>query len=582
MTNKEKYAIFLIEQFRFKQGIPANATYNLFKKKGILEYIDNTFEAIHTLDTNFVLSEIENFYISPMKNSVRKPFFYDITLRDANQALARPWNKEQKEVVFRQLLKLGVQGIEVGFPIASEMDFESSYALACLTAELAAKGDKIAESVVISGLARAKKTDIQKAWDAVKEAPKPRIHTFLAMSPLSMEHVLQMEPAAVRAQAIEAVAFAKSLVGEHGDVEFSPEHFGDCVENFDFVLESLKEVVKAGATTINLPNTVERYRPMIYVDMVRKVAEALPKDVTISVHCHNDLGMATAATVESYFAGATQMECALNGLGERSGNTNMYEVVVAIHNCGVEMDLNLSEIYETALLVSKWANVSIYSKAPLIGADVIAHRSGIHQDGASKTKNMKKGAYRPIDYSLIGRNENDILSFTSQSGKTAVYEILGHNGYPVELEEAAELQPVLKEISEHEGELSHSRILEVFREKCCNLNGRLIFHTIDVMPNENRFVFKFSKDSSEHEESISAEGPIEAALLLSRKVGLPVELNSYKQSVVSDADKLWAGRALSEISLSANGKTVIGRGVSSDTLVANMRAVFGGINKLYG
>jgi len=503
-----------------------------------------------------------------------KPFFYDITLRDANQALATPWNKEEKEVVFRQLLKLGVQAVEVGFPIASEMDFESCQNIARVAAELSS-------DVVISALARSKKVDIQKAWDAVKEAPKPRIHVFLAMSPLSMEHVLQMEPMEVRKQAVEAVAFAKSLVGEKGDVEFSPEHFGDCRENFDFVLESLKQVAEAGATTINLPNTVERYRPMLFVDMVSKVVEALPKNVTVSVHCHNDLGMATATTVESYFAGAAQMECALNGLGERSGNTNMFEVAVALHNCGVEMDMKLGEIYETALLTSKWAKVPIYSKAPLIGIEAIAHRSGIHQDGASKTKNMKKGAYRPIDYSLIGRNENDVLTFTSQSGKTAVYEILNHNGYPVDLDEAAELQPVLKEISEHEGELSDSRILEIFREKCCNLNGRVIFGTIDVIPEDNRFVFKFQKDGASLEESISAEGPIEAALLLSRKIGLPVELNSYKQSVVSDADKLWAGRALSEITLSANGKTIIGRGVSSDTLVANMRAIFGGINKLY-
>ncbi|GHV12960.1 hypothetical protein AGMMS49938_06580 [Fibrobacterales bacterium] len=512
---------------------------------------------------------------------MRKPFFYDITLRDANQALAKPWNTDEKKIVFAQLLKLGVQGVEVGFPMASEMDFESSRELALLTAALADKGDKVAEVVSIAGLARAKKEDVQRAWDAVKDAPHPRIHTFLAMSPLSIENVLQIPPEKVRQTAIDAVSYARELVGDKGDVEFSPEHFGDSIENFDWVLENLQLIVKAGATTINLPNTVERYRPMILVEMVKKVVDALPKNITISVHNHNDLGMATASTVESYFVGATQMECALNGLGERSGNTNMYEVAVALHNCGVEMDLKLEEIYETSLLVSKWSNVPIYSKAPLIGLDVIAHRSGIHQDGAAKTKNMKKGAYRPIDYSLIGRSENDILEFTSQSGKTAVYEILNKNGYPVELEEAAELQPVLKEISEKEGTLPHSRILEIFREKCCNLNGRLVFQTIDVIPEENRFVFRFRKDGVSQEESISAEGPIEAALLLSRKIGLPVELNSYKQGVVSDLDKMWAGRALSEINLSANGKSVIGRGVSSDTLVANMRAVFGGINRLY-
>ncbi|MCL2282273.1 MAG: hypothetical protein FWC26_03035 [Fibromonadales bacterium] len=506
----------------------------------------------------------------------KKPFFYDITLRDANQALANPWNKEQKEVVFRQLLKLGVQGIEVGFPIASEMDFESCQNLA----ELASK---LGTNVVISALARAKTADIQKAWDAIKAAPKPRIHTFLAMSPLSMEHVLQMEPEAVRKQAVEAVIFAKSLVGEKGSVEFSPEHFGDCIENIDWVVESLKEVVKAGATTINLPNTVERYRPMIFVDMVRKVVNALPENITVSVHCHNDLGMATATTVEGYFAGAAQMECALNGLGERSGNTNMYEVAVALHNCGVKMDMNLGEIYETALLTSKWAKVPIYSKAPLIGIEAVAHRSGIHQDGAAKTKNMKKGAYRPIDYSLIGRDENDVLSFTSQSGKTAVYEILSHNGYPVDLDEAAELQPVLKEISEREGELSDSRILEVFREKCCNLSGKVNFGSIDVTPErKDHYVFKFTLDGVLQEKNIeTTKGPIEAALLLSKEIGLPVELNSYKQGVVSKADSLWAGKAFSEIVLFANGVSVVGRGISSSTLIANMRAVFGGINKLY-
>ncbi len=511
----------------------------------------------------------------------RIPFFYDVTLRDGNQALPKPWNNAQKEDVYLQLLKLGVQGVEVGFAAASDMDFESCMGIAKRTAQMAEAGNEAAQKVVVASLARCNHADIQRAWDAIQYAPHPRIHIFLATSKLSMEHVLHMTPEEVKARAIDCVRFAKSLVGERGDVEFSAEHFGDCMDNMDFVLDVLKSVVEVGATTINLPNTVERYNPMLFVNQVKQVVDALPKNICISVHCHNDLGMATAATVESYFAGATQLEVALNGLGERCGNTNAYEVAVVLYNSGVPMPLHLEHIYETAILVSNWSGIGIYSRAPLIGAEAIVHRSGIHQDGAAKTKGMKKGAYRPIDYALIGRHENDSISFTSQSGRTAVYEIITSFGYHLTLDEASELQPILKEISEKEGELSAERVLDVFRVRRCNVNGRLIFNNIEVIPAENRFIFQFKKDGIADNRSVTAEGPIEACLILMREIGFPAELIKYRQVVVSEKDPLWAGRGLSRITLSANGKTVEGRGISSDTLKANMRAIFSGVNLLY-
>ena len=513
--------------------------------------------------------------------TLKSPFFYDITLRDGNQALAKPWNTQEKELVFRQLLKLGVQGVEVGFAGASDMDFEACEHLARLTAEMAEQGDKSAQNVVISGLARAVKSDIQKVWDAIQYAPNPRIHTFISLSSFNMENVLRMSPAEVKSRAVEAVAFAKSLVGERGTVQFSAEHYGDCHDNMDFVIEVLQAVVKAGASVLNLPNTAERYRPMHFVNMVRQVVESVPASVTVAVHNHNDLGMATATTAESYFAGAVQMETALNGLGERAGNTNMYEVAVALHNCDVPVPINFGEIYETALLVSKWADVPIYSKAPLIGPEAVAHRSGIHQDGAAKTKNMKKGAYRAIDYALIGRDDNDVITFTSQSGKTAVYEMVANGGYKISIEEAAELQPLLKEISEKEGELSESRVLEIFRQERINVNGVLTFTSIKVQPEGNEFVFRFRHKGEAQEKIIQAEGPIEACLMLMGTLGYAVELLDYTQSVVPKKDSLWVGKGLSEISLRRNGKKVVGRGVSSDTLVANMKAVFTGVNLLW-
>ncbi len=311
----------------------------------------------------------------------RKPFFYDVTLRDGNQALRHPWNLHEKERVFNQLLKLGVQGIEVGFAGASEMDFAACEYLA----------KRAPDNVVIGGLARAVERDIVMLWEAIKFAPQPRIHIVITLSPFTMENVLRMTPAQVQKRAVDSTTLIKKLMGGRGSIQFSAEHFGDCMDNMDFVIETFKAVVDAGATVINLPNTVERYRPKIFVDMVSKVVEALPKDVTIAVHTHNDLGMATATTVESFFAGATQLECALNGLGERAGNTNMYEVAVSLHNCGIETGLNLEEIYETALLTSEWSHVPIHEKAPLVGADVVAHRSGIHQDGVAKNQEHEEG-----------------------------------------------------------------------------------------------------------------------------------------------------------------------------------------------
>ncbi len=390
-----------------------------------------------------------------MKNINRQPFFYDITLRDGNQSLKKPWSLPEKEVVFKRLLDLNVQAVEVGFPNSSEMDFEACKYLASIAPK----------NLVISALARCTEKDVTSAVQAISHASIPRIHTFLTLSPFHMKYVLNKEPMEVRKTAIEAVKFAYEQVkkaNKNGEVQFSVEHFGDCGENLDFVIDTLQEIVKAGATTINLPNTVERKRPRVFLDMIERVYDALPKDVVISLHNHNDLGMATATTVEGYFSGAVQLECALNGLGERAGNTNFYEVAVALHNSGVDIPVDLSKVYETALIVAQMSKVDIYEKAPLIGPDALAHRSGIHQDGALKTKDMEFGAYRPIHPSLIGRKKKKKIGFTSQSGKTAIFEIISKAGYPITIQEAIRLAPVVKEAAEKIGELPARNIIDIY------------------------------------------------------------------------------------------------------------------------
>jgi len=382
----------------------------------------------------------------------RKPLFYDVTLRDGNQALKNPWNTRQKEIIFMQLLKLGVPAIEVGFSGSSQMDFKACRHLALIAPP----------GIIVAALARAKEKDILKVAEALTGANRKRIHTFIAFSPFHMENVLKKSPLDVRKIAVEAVGFARSLLGEGQEVQFSVEHFGDCSENLPFVIDSLQEIVAAGASIINLSNTVERNRPMKFVEMMRTVFENLPDGVTPSVHCHNDLGMATATAVESYFAGAIQLECSLNGLGERAGIANLYEVAMSLYNCGVEVPLEMSGFYETARLLAGMSQIPIHEKSPLIGSDALVHRSGIHQDGVSKTSGMKKGAYRPVDPSLIGRGGSERMRFTSQSGKMAIYEMIRKAGYAITLEDAVRILPVARKEAEKTGELSLDDLLNLY------------------------------------------------------------------------------------------------------------------------
>jgi len=382
----------------------------------------------------------------------KTPVFHDTTLRDGNQSLAKPWNLEEKLEVFGLLRALGVEKIEAGFPSASAMDFET-----CRTIAQTADAN-----TTVGALTRAVEKDIKTTYESISCAANPRIHIVLALSPFTMEHVLKMEPVRVKQLAVESVAYARSLIRDRGEVQFTAEHFGDCMDNLDFVTETFLACADAGADIINMPNTVERYRPYLFTKMVERVTEALPQRVTASVHCHNDLGMATATSVESYFAGAVQIETCMNGIGERAGNANLFEIAAVLNNCGVDTGLNMKLFAQTAERMAELSATPIHIKAPLFGEEVVMHRSGIHQDGAAKTKNMAKGAYRPMDFSAIGRNQNDRMGFTSQSGRSALTEILAQADISLSAQQAAEFIKICKAASETEGELSPRRILELY------------------------------------------------------------------------------------------------------------------------
>ena len=275
------------------------------------------------------------------------------------------------------------------------------------------------------------------------------------------------------------------------------------------------------------------------------------------------------------------MECCLNGLGERTGNTDFYQVAVALHNSGVETGIDLSKIYETALTISSMSNVNIYEKAPLIGPEALAHRSGIHQDGAIKTKLMEFGAYRPINPDLIGRYDDEKIGFTSQSGKTAIYDIINALKYPITIQESIYLTPIAKQIAEAKGELTQDEILSLYFDKICDIKG--VFELISFKPVEKGVFDLFFNYKGERKEVIgTGNGPIDACLNGLKKLGFEAKLSDYKQYSLDSNDKGSSARAMSAISMfDKDNNVIIGRAIDESIVHANVKAIFNALNQIY-
>ena len=309
---------------------------------------------------------------------------FDTTLRDGEQSPGATLNVEEKLEIARQLSRLGVDICEAGFPIASPGDFEAVRRIAEEVGPLT-EGRKNGQPMIIAGLARAAEQDIQRAYDAVKVAPRHRIHTFLATSDIHLKHKLRIDREECIEQTIKAVSFAKSLCD---DVEFSPEDAGR--SDPDFLVQVLGEAIKAGATTLNIPDTVGYTTPEEFGWLIKYLIEKTPgaEDVVWSVHCHNDLGMATANTLAGVRNGARQVEVTINGIGERAGNTALEEVVMSLNTrpqvFGVETNIDTTQIARTSHMVMMYTGMAIQPNKAIVGANAFAHEAGIHQDGMLK------------------------------------------------------------------------------------------------------------------------------------------------------------------------------------------------------
>src|SRR5580704_14482528 len=341
---------------------------------------------------------------------------FDTTLRDGEQCPGATMTSPEKFEVARALARLGVDVIEAGFPAASPDDLAAVRAIGDAIGMRPVEGRPSSEPPIICGLARASRGDIDKAWEAVRTAARPRIHTFLATSELHMKHKLRMSPADVLTRVSDMVGYAKTLCA---DVEFSPEDAGRSAP--DFLYEVLARAIRAGATTLNIPDTVGYTTPDEFGALIRGIKENVPgaDGVILSVHCHDDLGLATANSLAGILAGARQAEVTINGIGERAGNTSLEEVVMTLATraakFGLKTGIDTTQLFRLSRLVSTVTGFVVPPNKAIVGANAFAHESGIHQDGMLKNH----ATYEIMRPESVGAMQTRLV-LGKQSGRAAL------------------------------------------------------------------------------------------------------------------------------------------------------------------
>ncbi|SJZ34606.1 2-isopropylmalate synthase [Selenihalanaerobacter shriftii] len=492
---------------------------------------------------------------------------FDTTLRDGEQSPGVSLNIEEKLEIAHQLAKLNVDVIEAGFPIASDGDFAAVRAIA-----------KEVEGPVITGLARATKRDIDRAWEALKFSDKPRIHTFIATSDIHMEYKLKKTPEEVLESAVEAVEYAKGYVK---DIEFSAE---DAFRSDkDFLCKLFTAVIEAGATVINIPDTVGYATPQEFGKLIKYIRENVSNinEVTISVHCHNDLGMAVANSLAAVENGAEQVECAVNGIGERAGNTALEEVVMALNTrqdyYDELSDITLKEIYKTSKLVSSLTGMSVQPNKAIVGKNAFAHEAGIHQDGVIK----ERTTYEIMDAQIIGLSENKIV-LGKHSGRHAFKERLTELGYKLEGENLNRTFKRFKELADKKKKITDRDLEALVEDEIHTIpqayeliaiqvtNGNQVFPTATVRVKLNDDVIT--------ESAYCEGGPIDVIYrTIDRITGLDCNLESYAiDAITSGKDAL--GEVI--VKLKYKDDLFIGRGVSIDVIEASAKAYMNAVNKI--
>jgi 2-isopropylmalate synthase len=484
---------------------------------------------------------------------------FDTTLRDGEQSPGIALNKQEKLEIAHQLARLGVDVIEAGFPIASPGDFEAVQEIA-----------REVHGPVICGLARTGVQDIDAAWNAIKDSERPRIHTFISTSDIHIEHQLQTTRENVKGQARAAVAHARAYCE---DVEFSP--MDATRADLEFTAEVLQIALDEGATTINVPDTVGYSMPDEYAAMWRELYRLVPglEDVVTSVHCHDDLGLAVANSFAGVVAGARQVECAVNGIGERAGNASLEEFVMLLHtresSVGVWTGVNTREIARTSRLVSRLTGYAVQPNKAIVGRNAFAHEAGIHQDGVLK----ERTTYEIMDATTIGLDANSIV-LGKHSGRHALRNALEELGFQVEGGALNTAFKRFKELADKKKKVTALDLEAIVSDEMKQAPTAFDIESFEVEASNVRApLAKVSvrmPDGSVESGSFTGDGPVDAFFsAINAATGHDARLKEYHVSAVT------GGRdALGEVTvlLDLGGRLSSGVGVSTDILEASGKA----------
>lgn len=500
-------------------------------------------------------------------------YIFDTTLRDGEQSPGAALSVQEKLEVAIHLANLGVDIIEAGFPVSSPVQFEATRLIA-----------ERVDGPVIAALARATKQDIAAAADALAPARRKRIHTFIATSPIHMHYKLKKTPSEVLTMAVEAVRYAREFTE---DVEFSPEDA--CRSDLGFLIEVLSAVIEAGATTLNIPDTVGYVMPDEYGSLIAQLRQKVPgiEHCIISTHCHNDLGLAVANSLAGLCNGARQIECAVNGLGERAGNAALEEVVMGIITRAdlftkaigkrPVLGINTTQIAKTSQLVSRLTGFVIQPNKAIVGANAFAHESGIHVDGILKDKST----YEIIKPEAIGLSGSRVVlgRHTGRRGFTARCKELGFELSADQLERAYKR---FLEIADKKKEVFDEDIAVIISDEVYQA-AQPLFHLeylhvacgTGTLPTAS---VRIRTPNGPRQAAACGDGPVDAAYQAIREAtGLEPKLESYSIRAVTGGKEA-LGEAL--VRVSYQGKVYLGRGVSTDIIEASARAYLDAINKM--
>jgi 2-isopropylmalate synthase len=511
-----------------------------------------------------------------------KVIIFDTTLRDGEQAPGASLSVAEKLEIAQQLAVLGVDVIEAGFPVSSPAQFEATR--------------KISEQVkgpTICGLARATSEDIESAGKALAPAKRRRIHTFIATSPIHMKHKLNKTPAEVLKMAVAAVKLAKSFTD---NVEFSPEDA--CRSEMPFLIEILTAVIEAGATTLNIPDTVGYVLPYEYGQIISQLVAGVPgiEKTVISTHCHNDLGQAVANSLAGVRNGARQVECSINGLGERAGNAALEEVVMAIHTRPdffgkgrekpLTTNIKTTEIYRTSQLVSRLTGFVIQPNKAIVGANAFAHESGVHVDGVLK----ERKTYEIMTPETIGLAGSRMV-LGRHTGRAGFADRCRKLGYKLSKDEIETAYQRFTQVADKKKEVFDEDLVAIIDDEVKAIEHTFELEYLKVLietGNAPQACVKIKSKDGIKEAQAEGDGPVDAAYNAIREAtGFSPALESYSiRAVTSGKEAL--GEATVKIrtdpstSLGAGSRMFVGRGISTDIIEASAKAYIDAINRMVG